>query len=457
MQITTYNFAKEPNSTKQPAAGGAVHNVVLKEPCSLFHPVFRLNGFSHSDNYVKWGSRYYFIEDIIQVTNSEAEYHCREDVLATYKSYIGSSSQYITRSAHAYTTNLPDGKYPLLSVTTQETIPFTTLAAAARLTGGCFVIGINNGENAAMSGGVSYYVISGSTFRALMAYMYSDVWLDQSGQSITVALQKELINPMQYIASVMYIPLAYETVVVGTITQTIKFGWWDSGITGGAISTSSPLLVLDESVTFSAHPQAAARGNYMNGRPFTEMWLSCWCFGNIPVDPSFFIISKTLQLVIDIDLITGIANLIIQNNTSGAVCSKHVGQFGVPVQISQIRESITGAATSIIGAGVSASYGNYVGVGAGILSAIESLMPQLSTGGSVGSRSVYAHRPELHINRRNAADDDNTHLGRPLCVRGTVQSYPGFLQVENADIDFACNYTELTEIKSALESGIYYE
>ena len=88
MQITTYNFAKEPNSTKQPAAGGTVHNVVLKEPCSLFHPVFRLNGFSHSDNYVKWGSRYYFIEDIVQVTNSEAEYHCREDVLATYKSYI---------------------------------------------------------------------------------------------------------------------------------------------------------------------------------------------------------------------------------------------------------------------------------------------------------------------------------------------------------------------------------
>ena len=98
-----------------------------------------------------------------------------------------------------------------------------------------------------------------------------------------------------------------------------------------------------------------------------------------------------------------------------------------------------------------------MGYGQGIMSALDSLMPQIERSGSTGSRMWYNLAPRILTEHRNLASEDNAHLGRPLCVRGTVQSYPGFLQVENADIDFACNYAELTEIKSHLESGIYYE
>ena len=74
MQITCYNFAKEPNSTKQPTGGRNI-TCTLKDDCSIMHPVFLLNGWQMTDNYVKWGSRYYWIEDIVIKTKDYAEYH----------------------------------------------------------------------------------------------------------------------------------------------------------------------------------------------------------------------------------------------------------------------------------------------------------------------------------------------------------------------------------------------
>ena len=458
MQIEIFNFAKEPNSTKQPSAQGRVVNCVLKDDCSVMNPVFLLNSWQMTDNYLKWGSRYYWIEDIVIKSKDHAELHCREDVLASFKSYIGSSSQYILRSAHSHTAEIVDMKYPILGPSEQIAVPFTSFATLIKPTGGCFIIGVNNGQNAVLSGGITYYLVDETMITALFYYMYAGSWLDLTETNISLTLQKELINPMQYIASITYIPLALSDVVTGTSLQNMIFGWWDSGVQGYALPATYPTIrVFDETVTFSAHPQAAARGKYMNCRPFTDMWLQCWCFGSVPIDPSFFATDKSMKLVLAVDLMTGAADLIISNGVSDAVVGRYQAQFGVPVQVSQIRESIIGAVSEVAGAAVSASYGNYLGVGKGIINAVESLLPQLMQHGGNGSRSQYNYRPTLYINRKRAADDDNSHLGRPLCVRGRISNYPGYCEVENADIDFACNYSELTEIKSFMEGGFYYE
>lgn len=458
MQITTYNFAKEPNSTKQPASGGTVHNVVLKEPCSLFHPVFRLNGFSHTDNYVKWGSRYYFIEDIVQVTNSEAEYHCREDVLATFKSYIGSSSQYITRSAHSYTGNIIDGKYPVLSQITKTETILNTLHSAVRPSGstGFYVVGVQN-EKGATSGGVTYYALGQTEMNSLLSFMFGGTWLDSSGQSISVALQKELINPMQYISSIVWFPFG-SSIYSGFTYEEIKFGWWDaSGVSGYRITPGNFVQVFQETVSLPRHANANSRGIYLNGSPFTRYTLFCYTFGQIAIDPSLFIDDASCLVSIAVDLSTGDANLTIHNGTNGNLYAIYTGQMGTQIQIAQMTQSLIGAAGNVVSGAVGIAYGNIVGYGQGIMSALDSLMPQIERSGSTGSRMWYNLAPRILTEHRNLASEDNAHLGRPLCVRGTVSSYPGFLQVENADVDFACNYAELTEIKSHLESGFYYE
>lgn len=458
MQITTYNFAKEPNSTKQPSSAGTVHNVVLKEPCSLIHPVFRLNDFSHTDNYVKWGSRYYFIEDIVQITNSEAEYHCREDVLASFKSYIGSSSQYITRSAYAYTGNLIDGRYPMLSQVTKTETILNTLHSAVRPANnaGFYVVGVQN-EKGATSGGITYYALGQTDFNLMLEFMFGGTWLDTSGQSINVALQKELINPMQYISSIVWFPFSTD-IYASFPYEPIKFGWWDaSGVYGSRITPGNFVQVFQETVQLPRHASANSRGIFLNGAPFTRYTLFCYMFGQIAIDPNLFIDDSNCLISIACDLSTGDAYLNILNGTDAKPYAMHTAQMGVQIQIAQLRQSLIGAAGNVVSGSVGMAYGNIVGFGQGIISALDSLMPQIDRSGSTGSRMWYNVAPKILTEHRNLASEDKEHLGRPLCVRGTVQNYPGFLQVENADIDFACNYSELTEIKSALESGIYYE
>ena len=40
-------------------------------------------------NYAKWDDHYYFIDDIVVMSNNHIEISCSQDLLATYKDYIG--------------------------------------------------------------------------------------------------------------------------------------------------------------------------------------------------------------------------------------------------------------------------------------------------------------------------------------------------------------------------------
>ena len=119
------------------------------------------------------------------------------------------------------------------------------------------------------------------------------------------------------------------------------------------------------------------------------------------------------------------------------------------MQISQITQSILNPISNTVSTISTVAAGNPLGAVNGIISAVESLFPQIQVSGEETPKIVVVHH--------NVADDDNTHLGRPLCSRGIVKNYPGYMEVENADIEFVCNFSELEEIKSFMESGFYYE
>lgn len=455
MQIEIFNFAKEPNSTKQPSSsGGRSVSCVLKDDCSLMNPVFLLNNWQMTDNYLKWDSRYYWIDDIVIKSKDHAELHCREDVLATYKSYIGSSSQYIVRSSAAYTGTLIDSKYPALTAVTKVETELTSLHSNIHITDGFFIVGVQNGSSVE-TGGVSYYALGKTQFGNLLDFMYGGTWLDTSQQNISIALQKELINPMQYISSITWFP--FSTDIYGMWpTEAVRFGWWSgSGVLGSRVPTDS-VVQFSEQVSLPRHPNANARGSYLNALPFTRYTLFCYTFGQIPIDANLFSESGTAVILISVDLRTGDAKLTVSDGSARQIMMIP-GKMGQEIPISQLTQSFTAPVANIVSGAVGMAYGNVVGVGQGIVSAIESMMPQLSVRGTTGSRNYYYKKPTILTEHRLIASEDNAHLGRPLCVRGTIQSYAGYNEVENADIDFACNFTELTEIKSFLEGGFYYE
>ena len=113
MEIKAFSgFSKKHNSTKQPSGSGKTLSVKLKENTSVLYPHFFINDYSFSYNNIQWGSRYYFVDDIISISHGMAEYVCSFDALATFKEAIGSSVQYVLRSASSYNLSIIDGKYP---------------------------------------------------------------------------------------------------------------------------------------------------------------------------------------------------------------------------------------------------------------------------------------------------------------------------------------------------------
>lgn len=450
MNITVYqNFKKKINSTKQPSGGRSV-SVRLKESCSIINPVFILQGYDLDDNYVKWGNRYYYIDNINIVHNDIAEYSCTTDVLATFKSDIGASSEYVTRSSTAFNTNVMDTIYPTLANPTTQQELLTVINRDIGLnTEGGYVLGVIGKGGT----GVNYYKMSQNDMTRLLDYMFGGVWLDGEAD-LSVSLQKELINPFQYVVSCMWFPFIDAG---GGHFDEISFGYWDNtGCTGGLIDTPQKrTFSTADSIHIPPHPQAASRGAYLNGSPYTRVTLEAFCFGTIPIDVSHLVGDNSLTVRIAVDLYTGLAELRVTNR--GHLICKQNAQLGVPIQISQITQPVLAPAMQVVGVVGNIAAHNYAGAIQGVGDTITSSMPQMQTSGTNGSNIAFNRGASVTIQHFNIADEDNEHIGRPLCAKRQIASLGGYIRCNDADLDTSANSAEKAEIISYMNGGFYYE
>lgn len=451
MQITIFSgFSKEHNSTKQPT-GGTVVNCYLKDDTSLIRPVFVLDSGNFSVNYVQWGNRYYFVDDVVSIRNSTVELHCSVDALASWKTQIGSSSQYVVRSSSAYDEYIVDSMYPADVRTNIQTVE---VDLGLDVNNTSYVLGVVNSESNA-SGGITYYCMTAGMLSQLMGYMFGGNWLDAPLTEVSLELQKELVNPFQYIVSCMAFP--FDVFDAGFPTEMIKFGYWTSEMASYIIPGSGRYKNSFAGVQVPRHPQSNIRGAYLNSAPFTRMSLSAYGFGTCALDPQDFVSNTQLSLNLLVDKYTGTGKLRISNTGDGNTLFELNGQIGVPIQISQITQNLVNAGLSGVATAVSALAGNPLGVASGITSAVQSLMPQIHTAGSVGSMVNFIKKPILTMQFKNLVTVDNEHLGRPLMQRRTINTLSGYMQIENPDVDIPATATEKDTITNFMRSGFYYE
>lgn len=455
MVIDVYSgFSKKPNSTKQPTTARASLTVRLKEACSVLNPVFLVNAYDLSDNYVKWGSRYYYIDDIVIVGNELAEYHCSTDVLATFKSVIGGSSQYVVRSSAESDGNLVDNLYPLKSKVETARCELANLRTAFTMNSpGTYVIGVKSGNAGT---GLKYIVCTASAFEAFTNVMFGGQWLNAT--DVSQDLQKMLVDPMQYISSVMWFPYLAVDNAYTTPTH-LTFGYWDahdvdSSCVGRIIPEEHRVKEITDQITIPDHPQVS-RGAYLNGNPFRRITADIAMFGRLALDPDFYIDSGAATVKVSVDAFTGVGELVI-TSTKGRVV-KIAAQVGIPVQLSQVTRDPMGAVLNTVSGVAAGLTGNYVGAAAGVASAVQSMMPQVQSMGAVGSIVAFNHTPEIRINSYTIADEDNAQLGRPLCKVRTISNIAGFIQCDRADLDISASPTEKDQIVNYMNGGFYYE
>lgn len=495
--VILMSFQKKDNSTKQPTGGGLAVQGTLKEPCSIMNPTIsieRLSGdaspSSYTYAYINKFGRYYFITDWRWV-DGLWEVDMRVDVLASFKTEIGASSQYVVRydSTTDFNSDITDIIYP---ATTDMAIYHTTFQTpfVQTISQGTYVVGIISNESANAVGAVSYYAMSSAQFGMLKDTLLSDANFEAMGildtstptptwnlDDMSKELLKTMYNPFQYIASCMWFPVSSGD-IPGAGVSTIPIGWWDYTLNGKLISQQTGSF-FDGVMPFQTHPQAGqnGRGDYLNYAPYCKISMYGQ-FGTLPIDPSYrrygeYIINNYL-----VDYITGICvfQSFVASSSGGAgriPIAKTQYQIGTPIQIAQVGVDYLGSAITAANAvnnTISSTFGGFLtggiagavsgaiaGAATGVYNVLDASTPQLVTGGANGSFVTSQLSTQMVTQFYRIAEENISHKGRPLCSNRTINSLSGFIMCAEGDLDISCFEEERKRISNYLVSGFYWE
>lgn len=474
MEVYLYTFTKRKNSTKVPTADpGSIVEGILKEPCGIISPTIDFN-LPQDTNLPAWYNyvyipvfrRYYYVREWTWSGRLwSARLEC--DALASWRSAIGDSSQYILRSSSQYDGSILDTFYPAKTDSIMEVNPFNSVFT--RWTdGGSFIIGIVNKDSNKV-GCTTYYAMTGSQFEAFTNVLLNDSasWLNIPVTELGTSLQKALVNPMQYITSVSWFPL---TITGGTVVDSIPFGWWAVAASAMRLSKDSLLVKRTHTITIPKHPNSIVRGSYLNCSPYSRYTLYYPPWGEIPIDTTIIQGNTSLDITIGIDLVSGAATMVASTGT-GEVVGYFQTTVSVPINIAQTTTDFRGVVSSALqiasgsfslGMGIASL--NPVGViesvdrvANGIVSGAYASAPQVQTNGQTGSISTYDYVPHIRAQFFIPVDEDNADFGRPLCSVRTVKDIPGFILVGHPEISIAATPGEIEYILSFMAGGFYYE
>lgn len=482
------NVSKRKNSTLQPSLSTSF-NVLLKTPTSLHTPTFTINAGSFDYNYLKWGDRYYFVTDVVSRNNSLWDVSAVCDVLATYKTEIIASTQYVSYSANGNDIWLPDNRLAtddnIIVTKNATTVPLFSLIGCYILT----VIGKNGCE--------SFNVTSG-TLMSICADLAQ--WVDDIGDAI-----EQIIDAMDTSGSTPSAAINHFGEMVNTIaTALIKTGFlgnsreealncirscvwlpFDSSIVGGANdniylgkypTNKSGLLVTN--IPKTNNVSVAIPWHFSDYRRATneDLYLYLPFIGNVSLSSSSLTSATTLTVNYSY-CIDG--SLTYEVKAGNQVIGTYGGNVAgtMPIGTAQtegLGKIFTTSLSHIqkaMGAGITAASGN-IGAAADLsalgkmASSYDIINTAMTThAGAIGGVTCgagvgldkdvicysVAHPTNIEPSTMAAT------MGRPYQKPETLGNLTGYCQCANAHVAAAAEAQELDEIDSYLNSGFYIE
>ena len=458
--VNFWSFSKKANSTAQPTATAtASFSCDIVDGSGLLAPTIKLHtnftdpvGYTYAE--IPDFGRYYFVKGW-RYDKGLWWADLTVDVLATYKTDIGSQTKYIARAASDFDGRIVDNMYPVkaglsFSLESNNLNPFAVAFAS-----GYFVVGVINGETTAV-GAVSYYVFTMAEFRTFSQKLLGDSSYLGTVTDVSTELLKCLFNPFQYVVSCMWVPF---TPSMGAAVTSIPIGWWS--VTANAHKLSG-YTRSSGSVTVSVpkHPDALTRGYYLLQEPYSQYYLEFPPFGAISIPANTLVDCTLLTLYWDCDAISGQGRLAICPSGSIPTNILHA-QIGVPVQIAQMAPDVYGAVQSILPTfegGTLATYANgFMNVLSGITAAtMSNICPMQTVGGNGGFMAGYY---PIHLTGMFASipADNSADWGKPLCQNKQINTLSGFVQCADDCISISCMDEERKMIQQYLTAGFFYE
>lgn len=492
MEIIFYYHKKKVNSTALPIQG-TFKNCSIKDVSSLINPYIEIAenlSVAPPWNYCYFPAynRYYWI---IEWTWERGFWSSElsVDVLASYRDTILDSVLYVVRSASNYDGNIIDKLYPTKIDNELIRVPLAQPWSVDVIpTNGTFVIGVT-APSGGYFGSMNYYAMSQSGYAKLCDYLSSQAVTTEEGfneDDCSLALQKALVDPFQYIKSCKWIPLAYnDTNFKGVHRTTLPIYQWSVDV-GACTQLVKCYGSVEFNVDMRRHPQTNDRGMFVNYEPYTNINMFLPPFGTFPLDTTYTGINRSgFQVSMLVDYITGGGAYYVQvldpESKQCGIIANGYGQVAVDMQLSQVNTSMMGLAFTKAGVGVDElvsglSLGqmtptdtigenpisNVGGIirNAGMQSignAVQARFSKAVTSGTQGGFSSYAHVPYIDYQFFTLVDDDLAEDGRPLMKNVRLGSLSGYCICKNGDVAIGGTAQEQNAIKTYLESGVYIE
>lgn len=496
----------------------------LHENTDIINPVIKLKTAT-AEQLLQWNycyipafSRYYFVDKVEWNLGTWLIY-LSEDTLASNKTTIGSSTQYVTRAASEFDGNIIDLKYPTKTNIVAETY---TAENNKTLFGTTpepwFVVGIIGGVkglsdqthyNYVYNGSVCYYCMQMTSLQIAMRFLlsaddFNTTWGIPSGE-ISEPLAKQLINPIQYIHSIRIVPFQPNTIATATY---INVGFNVFPIpTGANVYICRNYDITNANIDNGyvhkntceiyapVHPDFSSKGRWVQSDPYSKYIVVAKPFGRIEI-PSGIVncaptyvrdghtfIKITLETLFDIStgMCTLRGSLTDFSNAGGIFCDQTLDltvaipfhqtvqdYIGYGQAMRDLHHSEYGTARDMLGALLDLDIGSALNAGENAIqqgkSAIDNatMANRVQVNGTASNGAQYNfHRtfstPQVECYFTRWAAEYNTDNGRPLYAPRQLNTLSGYIQCQNADFKSSALARENRIIEQYMNGGFFYE
>lgn len=462
--VELWKFSKKTNSTMIPGTAATVYQCVSNDTLDTLAPTIPLNVGASANptsfNYAHIAifNRYYFVNGW-EFRGGMWWLSLRVDVLASWKTEIGSQTLYVDRAASAWDGAITDTLYPRTADFSLVKIPFTLEDSDQipwKITGsvgdGSYIVGI-----VGKGGVINYWAMNYAKYQELMAEVFNYDYGFEDEQL------KASFNPAQYFVSQIWVPFG----ISGPGAVPVEMGWWTISSATAFKLGSNTYRSFGAVINLPKHPQQS-RGTWLNGGETTHYMLRLPCFGMLDIQGFDMLSTTSIAIDVNVDLPTGRATCSITPSSSQTATQIVDYQVGVNTPIAQLQSNILGMGINTLrNSGnvgtmfANAIVGAFQGVG-GLVSGATNIAnfdfsDKVSVSGGMGSLADCLISGMLIASFQMLADENLPDRGRPYCKRVQLNTLSGYMMISDADISIPCTSPEAEQIKTYMNGGVYYE
>lgn len=443
IDITIYeNFIKKRNSTKQPITGTTI-KVSLKENTSIISPTFIISGVNALNvTEIKWDNRFYFVNNKVFINNNICELNCELDKLATYKSDILDTTQFVEYSASFYNLDILDeriGKY--IMPTTKLSYGKTTV-----LPNNTPILVFNTASKVINDNtGVGTWYVN----KTQLSSIIDKLTVDLSSISELNDLFKTFFSgaSIQSILKVTWLP--FSPVSIGS--SNVVVGNLDTEVT--AYFPTSTMIEISDDIKIPWDGD-----NYLRSSAYNTLSIYLPYIGNVGLNVDEYVDSTQINVKYTIDNVDGSCLVEISGNKGGGLRS-FTCKLGVDIPISAT--GLSNPIANLINTGSMVLSSNYSGL-AGALQ--NSFIPSTDVIGSYQSRALnYAYKddkPALilqHFRPITTPSIIADNQGGAIFTELLLKNLQGYCKTRNATIELNSFAEQSQMIENMLDNGIFIE